>query len=600
MDLLDPAPTLRRFGPEAEGVLLQQREPGLGEYLGASVREGWWNTTLGAGQALLEAERGEQRDPTPLSEQEWRASPLYREGVPYDPRMTRGRAEAIARVFDENAYRRRLMGARDPGALETVLGFGAQVVGSVADPVNFLPVAGPGARALRALGGAPGAAIAGRLEAATIRAGIGRGVIDAVGGTAASLPFVYSAQEQFGEEITWARAVADLSIGAVIGAAFGGVGGALAARAARAVDPVAADAVVRSMAGDVAAGRPVEMPAAVMRSAIDETIVRTAPDDAAPFIRERDEGGRIVREADLPRRSDGAPLTREEFDEELRAREMAMRAERGEAVTEADVARAAADEAMAQSREALALVRRLRRGERFTRGEKSLTQFVVEAGGLRDFQGEVRAVLKDGPRRRPGLLNNARGRGVDDMGEAAREAGYFRERPTVEEFLAALDDDLSGLSPNFGRTVDDAGRQMEAAADDLMERMARAGVGLDDTDEAIARALYEHPREEAYGWYRSSLEAQDRARALQDSVDARAGSDAPEAREADPAPTSRDGEADPEMEAIAAEIEEARRAGRITAADDAELRAGDDAAAEIEAQANGLEQAAVCMLGRAA
>jgi hypothetical protein len=549
MDLLDPAPTLRRFGPEAEGALLQQREPGLGEYLGASVREGWWNTTLGAGQALLEAERGEQRDPTPLSEQDWRASPLYREGVPYDPRMTRGRAEAIARVFDENAYRRRLMDARDPSALETVLGFGAQIVGSIADPVNFLPVAGPGARALRAFGGAPGAAIAERLVAPTIRAGIGRGVIDAVGGTAASLPFVYSAQEQFGEEITWARAVADVSIGAVIGAAFGGVGGALAARAARAVDPVAADAVVRSMAGDVAAGRPVEMPAAMMRSAIDETIVRTAPDEAAPFIRERDEGGRIVREADLPRRSDGSPLTREEFDAEIQRRLAEVEQTPG-AIALAERARI---DALQEALDAT------------PRTDTALAARLAEEIDAITARAEARPAPPMGV-------------GSAEIARRAREAA----------------------TPKAGADI--AARARLAAAQELLDRTGRAapeGVPLAQFADTLAER-FEAQRAGTYEWYRSSLEAQDRARALQDTVEARPASDAPAAREADPAPTSRDGEADPEMEAIAAEIEEARQAGRITAADDAALRAGDDAAAEIEAQANGLEQAAVCMLARAA
>jgi hypothetical protein len=48
------------------------------------------------------------------------------------------------------------------------------------------------------------------------------------------------------------------------------------------------------------------------------------------------------------------------------------------------------------------------------------------------------------------------------------------------------------------------------------------------------------------------------------------------------------------------EIEQMRAEGRFTAADDAALKAGDEAAAQTEAIASGLEQAAVCMMGRLA
>ncbi len=79
-----------------------------------------------------------------------------------------------------------------------------------------------------------------------------------------------------------------------------------------------------------------------------------------------------------------------------------------------------------------------RRPERFT-------AWINRTGGVRDDAGELAAMdIRNGaPGVPPGLVRNA-GRDFDSIGEAAMEAGFFRERPTVSEVLDAIRDDFDG------------------------------------------------------------------------------------------------------------------------------------------------------------
>lgn len=574
-DLLDVAPTLPRYDAETEGALLQGRRPSLGEFLGASVAEGWWNTTVATGAAVAGAAADGERDARPIAREEWRYSPFWREGVAWDERMTEGRARAVARVYDENRYRRALMQARDPNAFETVLGFGGMLVGSIPDPVNFVPIAGPLVRGLRAGGTAVEAGtMAGRMLAGAARtldtpgvAGAAlRGTVDATGGNILAMPLVYGAQAQFGDEITFDRVVADLAIGALIGAGFGTAGG-LIERARTVADQRAAVRVLDAAARDVAAGRPVELPNALVRKATEDALTRSAPPEVAPLL-----GPAENPLATLPR-VDGRPMTREEFGAAL--------AEGGGMASPDDLAltaqRAADEAAQAQT----------------------LVRWLVAQGGVRDDGGEIRQALGGTGRTRPGLLNR-NGMSPDDAVRRAREAGFFEDyrdgvapdqvdRLTPNELFAAIDAEMRGEGVRR-----QGSRRLEAPADrNASER---------------ARREAEASLDEAYGWYREALEVERRMRLLPESVrDAtmeraaimeqdggltRAEATARAGREA--------ADADPELQAALAQIEAMRAEGRLGAADDAVLRAGDEQAAELEAVANGLEGAAACALRVAA
>jgi hypothetical protein len=57
---------------------------------------------------------------------------------------------------------------------------------------------------------------------------------------------------------------------------------------------------------------------------------------------------------------------------------------------------------------------------------------------------------------------------------------------------------------------------------------------------------------------------------------------------------------DPDLAVALRTVDALRAEGRLNAADEAALRAGDDAAAETESLARGLEEAGACLLRRAA
>ncbi len=74
-----------------------------------------------------------------------------------------------------------------------------------------------------------------------------------------------------------------------------------------------------------------------------------------------------------------------------------------------------------------------------------LAHMVIRSGGLIDWRGEV-SILIGNAKGRPGLINNRSGMPLDDAAHLAWEGGFIptQDRATIDEFLAYLDDDLSG------------------------------------------------------------------------------------------------------------------------------------------------------------
>lgn len=149
----------------------------------------------------------------------------------------------------------------------------------------------------------------------------------------------------------------------------------------------------------------------------------------------------------------------------------------------------------------------------YQRGPVDLVGFVRSAGGLKDEGGDLRHLGIDN---KPRDLDFAKGEGflgglvrddghsLDDMAEAAWEAGYFPEfpeRPSVNDFLDALADTHSGASRRF--IADDlnevaefeAAREqrlaMEAAGQDAPEvlRVANIDVTKIETPQDIRQAV---------------------------------------------------------------------------------------------------------------
>lgn len=106
---------------------------------------------------------------------------------------------------------------------------------------------------------------------------------------------------------------------------------------------------------------------------------------------------------------------------------------------------------------------------------QSLAAWIIARGGLRDDAREVRHIA-GAAKERPGLVNR-NGLTLDDAAMAAWEAGYMwdmAERPTVSEFLDALQDDL-----HSGEVVQRADQEYFEAvrhASDMAEELADYGV----------------------------------------------------------------------------------------------------------------------------
>lgn len=150
-----------------------------------------------------------------LTKEEYEASANFRKAIPYDPRMTERRAAAQASWYDASTYRNVLRDRTDTVAVQTI----AELVGQAADPINFIPMLGPGARAMAT---ARFGLIGGRAAGASA---------DAALNTAAASGLTAGLREQFGDDVSYKAMLIEIGGAALIGAAFGTVSGVFAKRA---------------------------------------------------------------------------------------------------------------------------------------------------------------------------------------------------------------------------------------------------------------------------------------------------------------------------------------------------------------------------------
>ena len=121
---------------------------------------------------------------------------------------------------------------------------------------------------------------------------------------------------------------------------------------------------------------------------------------------------------------------------------------------------------------------------------RTLAQWVVDQGGLREFQGEVAAAI-GGTRGRPGAISE-RGLEIDTAARRAWDDGYFPgspDRPTPAEFLDALEEDV-----RFGSRFSDqdsAAVEQYQIQEDLKSQLSEFGVSLRDSDKTIREKIAE-------------------------------------------------------------------------------------------------------------
>ncbi len=224
-------PEIERETPRDVASDFALRETPLGEYLGAKTARGFDFTTTRLAYDAVRigmAERnayglGDDRPeynlhrpelwgpdgydplrPYRMDEETWKRSEYYREGIAYTPKMTRVRARIMAEDFDKRRYRDSLI-ERSPSGARSILGFGAELLGNLPDPVNLLPLG---------LAGKGGSTLA-RMGYAAAEGAAGAGLADAL-----ILPDL----AERGEDVGWQDAANDILFGALIGGLAGGIG----------------------------------------------------------------------------------------------------------------------------------------------------------------------------------------------------------------------------------------------------------------------------------------------------------------------------------------------------------------------------------------
>ena len=183
-------------------ILRESFAPDLAKEVGGGGKGGVkWNYET-AGEV---AARGDKLYET---EDAYKASPSYRPEIPFERGMTESRARALADMHDVSQVRQYYESKRP------VIGFAGRIVGSVFDPVNFIPIAGEAASAwsVAKVGKVAGRALIGSADAAANAALFGVLTADQRG--------------KFGDDVSWQAITANAAYAALAGAVIGGAVGA--------------------------------------------------------------------------------------------------------------------------------------------------------------------------------------------------------------------------------------------------------------------------------------------------------------------------------------------------------------------------------------
>lgn len=162
-----------------------------------------------------------------ITEEEYKASPYFRDNVPWDSGMTEDRAAALATMYDAKRVREYFAEKRP------ITAFFGNLAGQATDPINYIPVAGPSVKA-----------------AAVARMGVVKGIaataaLDAAANTAIAGLATRETRRSFGDDVSWQAMVSEIATAALLGTAFGTVGGLLERRAGLRADALRREAEVK-------------------------------------------------------------------------------------------------------------------------------------------------------------------------------------------------------------------------------------------------------------------------------------------------------------------------------------------------------------------
>jgi hypothetical protein len=160
---------------------------------------------------LFSAIRGAKaltQQPSPLlSEDDYKASPYFRDTVPWDKGMTEARAAALASSFDAKQVRDFYSQKRP------VTAFFGNLAGQAVDPINYIPVFGEAVTAANV-------ARLGRIGGRAVTASV-----DAMANTAIAGVGSAPVREEFGDDVSWQSTLTQIAMAGIIGAGFGAIHG---------------------------------------------------------------------------------------------------------------------------------------------------------------------------------------------------------------------------------------------------------------------------------------------------------------------------------------------------------------------------------------
>lgn len=198
-------------GAAAEGLL---QSPGLG----TAIREGYAPETAKTPEAggrggvkwkYDSAQEVEARgDKLFETEDAFKASPMYREEIPFEKGMTESRARALAEMHDASTVRNYYSSKRP------VVAFAGTIAGAALDPINYIPIVGEAAMA---------AAVArtGRIAGRALMGGV-----DAAANTALFGVLSADTRARLGDDVSWQALASNAAFAAMAGVAIGGaIGG---------------------------------------------------------------------------------------------------------------------------------------------------------------------------------------------------------------------------------------------------------------------------------------------------------------------------------------------------------------------------------------
>jgi len=258
--------SLHRIGPALIGEAWMGR-PEIGNRLAEDPRDAFRDKEWTAENA---GENGT------LTEAAWKDTPHYRQGIRYFPGMTDAHAEALAARYDQR-QNAALFAERGPGGATLAGGF----LGSIPDPLNFIPYLGPAAKA---------AAVA---RFGKFGGGMALAAADATIGEAVIQPLLAAEATRFGDSYDWRMAVQSMSFAALTGLGFGAIGGYVA----RLGENRKARALVKA-ASDIEAGKPVDVGDTLGRKSAAPTRLAEIPAEVtealATPVHRRTEGQRAA------------------------------------------------------------------------------------------------------------------------------------------------------------------------------------------------------------------------------------------------------------------------------------------------------------------